>query len=272
MKHVLHFCGSNLQLSRFEYGHSNTCPSCGDPIESSKHINRCRDVGRTDMFEHSVRDLFAWMSQHHMDPELIVIIKKYLLGRGEVTMTDCLTLPSKFTLLAEFQDKLGWDNFLEGRITSLMVEEQRLHITQCGTVFTADSWATNMIERLLGITHRQWIYQNARVHLEKLDGHTEAEHAAIMSRVRVLLWTDPDDLLPQDRMLLEGNFEALGSGTAAGHLYWIVSMESSLGGVTHDRRHTREASITNTTLLPQLWTPRGALNIGEHADACNICV
>jgi hypothetical protein len=246
-KHVSHFCGTNLQLSRFDYGHSNECPSCGDKNESSKHINRCTESGRTDMFHHSIRDLQAWMEAHHTDDELSTIIVKYLTGRGNKSMTECLTFPSSYTLLAEYQDKLGWDNFLEGRILSLMVEEQRIHIKSCSTVYTVESWATGMIEHLLGITHKQWVYRNARVHLEKLDGHTEAEHAKIMSRIRVLLWTDPDSLMPRDRLLLEGDFSALGSGPAANRLYWIASMESALGAAAHERRRSRTISIQNTT-------------------------
>ena len=97
------------------------------------------------MFHHSIRDLQAWMEAHHTDDELSSIIVKYLTGRGNKSMTECLTFPSSYTLLAEYQDKLGWDNFLEGRILSLMVEEQRIHIKSCSTVYTVESWATGMI-------------------------------------------------------------------------------------------------------------------------------
>ena len=102
-----------------EYGHPMN-------LLNTKHINHCWDNGHTDMFEHSVQDLVTWMSHHYTDHRINTHHRNILLRRGEVTMTDCLTLPSAFTLLAEYQDKLGWDNFLEGRITSL-VEEQRLH-------------------------------------------------------------------------------------------------------------------------------------------------
>ena len=160
-----------------------------------------------------------------------------------------LTFPSSYTLLAKYQDKLGWDNFLKGRIPSLMVEEQCRHIKTCSAVYTVELWSIGMIEHLLGITHKQWLYRNARVHLEKLDGHTEAEHVKVMSRRRVLLWTDPDSLMPQDRMLLEGDFSALGSGPAANRLYWIASMESALGAAQHKQCCSCIISIQNTTPL-----------------------
>lgn len=143
---------------------------------------------------------------------------------------------------------------MEGRIPLLLVEEHHIHLQQDRSCRSANSWAAKVSEcLLLGITHKQWIYRNAHVHLEKLDDHATAEHEVIMSWVRCLLWTHPDNLLPHDRMLLEGDSEELGSGTAASclYLYWIASnsMEVALGAATHHHhhRHYQAASIATTT-------------------------
>jgi len=51
------------------------------------------------------------------------------------------------------------------------------------------SWATEFIQHLLGLTHKQWLYQNARTHIRLLEGKSELEHDNIMDQVGRLLFT-----------------------------------------------------------------------------------
>ena len=53
-------------------------------------------------------------------------------------------------------------------------------------------------------------------------------------------------------MLLEGNFQSLGSGVAENWLYWIAKMEAAIGAATHaahdrSRRQEAIASAASTT-------------------------
>jgi hypothetical protein len=48
---------------------------------------------------------------------------------------------------------------------------------------------------LLQMTHAQWAYRNATVHLEGKDGWTAAAHATIMETMEGFLHTDPKQLL-----------------------------------------------------------------------------
>ena len=53
-------------------------------------------------------------------------------------------------LLAEDHDKLGWQNFIEGRISKRYLEVQRMHyrsITNCRRSVT--TWAQTLIENLI---------------------------------------------------------------------------------------------------------------------------
>ena len=55
----------------------------------------------------------------------------------------------------------------------------------------AEWWARGFVRRLLGITHRQWLHRNAKVHIKKRDGKTQVQHEEIMDKVRDLIYTDP---------------------------------------------------------------------------------
>ena len=69
---------------------------------------------------------------------------------------------------------------------------------------------------------------------------TEAQHLASFSKVCVLMYTDPRDLLPKHRYLLEEDFTQLGGGSSIMREYWVVSMEAALATATH---------VTNCTTL-----------------------
>ena len=85
--------------------------------------------------------------------------------------------------------------------------------------FTPTRWGQQFIEQLLSITHKQWIFRNSKVHLRKLDGLTEGEHNDIFQRMEELMFTNPDDLVPAHRHLLEEDFDCLGEGSAVTRQY-----------------------------------------------------
>ena len=241
-KQTSSFCGTNRQLSRINPSVKNVCPSCGCRNESARHITRCRDDVRAQMFAISVGDLVKWMESTRVDVALIRLVRDYLLARGSLTMVQTLNdNRSPLTLLARSHDKLGWRNFLEGRVCSLLVETAALSLPSRRS---PDKWGADFVSRLIQITHRQWLLRNAHVHYRKLDGLTEAQHTAILARVRDLLWTDPADLLERHRYLLEVDFHDLGAGSTARRQVWVSSLTSALA--TADRfRHT----YTSSTLI-----------------------
>jgi len=69
------------------------------------------------MWDHLVNDLANWLSQTVTHIPFRRMIADYLLGQGSKCMTECApNLPH--LSLAGSHDKLGWNNFVEGRISS----------------------------------------------------------------------------------------------------------------------------------------------------------
>ena len=121
-KQTSKFCGTNRQLSRINPSVRNVCPSCGRDDESFKHI-RCNKPGRRQMLEYTVDKMATWMSSTNVDQQLQAMITSYLLAQDTKLMLECLR-GNSLTLraLAEAHDRLGWDNFVEGRIYTLFLE------------------------------------------------------------------------------------------------------------------------------------------------------
>ena len=141
------------------------------------HITRCSNPGRLEMLRFTVRQLSAWLGDTMADPAMIDMIKTYLLAQGTKTMSECLPITSTdLELLAASQDKLGWDSFLEGRISKLFLQVMKSLLLESRRYLSTERWGQQFIGKLLNITHKQWIFHYSRVHFHKLDGLTSNKH------------------------------------------------------------------------------------------------
>jgi len=235
-KQTSKFCGTNRQLSRINPSVENVCPSCGRDDESSKHITRCNESGRRQMLEHTVDELATWMASTRVDPHLRTMITRYLLAQDTKTMKECLSGHSSILrTLAEVHDRLGWDNFVEGRISLLFLEAVRPALDGRRSRLTPERWCHTLVTKLLQLTHKQWLFRNSHVNHKKLEGMTTAQHEQIFEKVKSMMWTDPADMLAKHRYLLEEDFQLLGEGTSGERQQWIDSMESALSAADHVR-------------------------------------
>jgi hypothetical protein len=86
---------------------------------------------------------------------------------------------------------------------------------------------------LLQMTHTQWAYRNATVHLEVKEGRTDAAHETILETMEGSLYTDPEQLLEVHCHLLCSDFAALLSGPIKDKLEWISETDSALDAALH---------------------------------------
>ncbi len=112
-KHLSHFQGTNHQLLHVYHSVKSVCPSCCCQDEAMSHITRCWDPGRSRVFTDSVDQLVQWLGDQQMESK-IHLVKRYLPARGTRTLTSLLQPGSQLDVEALFQDRLGWDSFLEG--------------------------------------------------------------------------------------------------------------------------------------------------------------
>ena len=231
-KQVAECAGTNMQLSYWDKTNQtdNRCPHCKEALEYTMHMTRCTHPGRRKMLRYSVNCLAEWMYDTFVDPIVVDMVRRYLLGQGSVLMTNCLEYDSEqYMAVATATDDLRWDSFVEGRISPLWLDIMKPILMENKSVLflTPERWGAIFIEHLVSITHKQWIFRNSKVHFKK-DGHTEAEHERIFDKVEELMKIDPDDLLPCHKHLLEVDFHALGKGKAVGRKYWIGRMEAAI--------------------------------------------
>ena len=54
-----------------------------------------------------------------------------------------------------------------------------------------------------------------------------------MTKIKDLLWTDPDDMLEDDKAFLEEDFEKFGSSTGTNREFSVASMEAAISAAEH---------------------------------------
>ena len=68
------------------------------------------------------------------------------------------------------QDKIGWQNLVEGKLTIKWRELQEDYYTRLGSQHLASSWASSLVSRLLELVHSMWKQQNAVDHKRDKQG------------------------------------------------------------------------------------------------------
>ena len=129
--------------------------------------------------------------------------------------------------VAQISDRLGWDSFLEGRISTHWLAVSALFLSRGSQHLLPTAWGHRFITRLHKIVHMQWVYRNSFIHYKGKNGLTILEHQDILNRVKELALVDPDTLLPQHCFIFEVNFEALGGGPTADCLLWLAEMKTA---------------------------------------------
>eukprot|EP00956_Cyclotella_meneghiniana_P012231 scaffold17380_cov52-Cyclotella_meneghiniana.AAC.2 len=251
-KHVSHFHGTNRQLSLDKSQEvDNVCPCCGCKNESTGHITRCPDDVRTAMFYESADLLLDFLHETQIDPRLIDCITQYLEGRGEAKMTDIARNHVNFDAFARDIDSLGWDwdCFLERHVPASLMVLQEMYLQSTNSYWKIKTWASHLVSHLLNITHRQWLYRNARIHLRKVEGLTAAEHEDVIELIKDMVMVDPADLLllPRHRHLLERDFRKLGEGATVDRKLWLQQMRLAISAadsvITENSTRSRNSAI-----------------------------
>ncbi len=143
---------------------------------------------------------------------------------------------SQYKMAAIIHDKLGWDNFLEGQIAVMWVKNTVDNIRDRKLKQGSGKWARGLMSKLLQITHQQWMYRNATVHLKIKDGCMVVQHQRALDKIEMCLDTDPEELLQEHSHLLFTNFKNLAAGPIKDKRQWVAEFEAARSAAHHVER------------------------------------
>ena len=110
------FCGTNSKLVQWGRTDDSRCPDCNRLGEDAAHLMECPNSHRRALLGEQVRKLETWMASHSTEPELARLVAEYLRGGGRRKFAR-MYVPRGLKELGRTQDRIGWRNFTEGKIS-----------------------------------------------------------------------------------------------------------------------------------------------------------
>lgn len=216
-------------MKRWFGSDDDRCPNCLSPAERADHLCRCPSSERTQLLHDNTAELETWMKLNdNTYHELSYLIPKYILCRGTVQFADLGSMSPKMMEAAKSQDKIGWRNFMEGRMSKHFFTIQRSHISHSTTLLTLRSWSRKFISSVLQITHSQWLFRNFALHDASAGLLQTKERAHTAAMIESLMQLRPSQVPSDSRFLLEFDTEGLLKSNTETQHYWIAAMEASI--------------------------------------------
>ena len=130
-------------------------------------------------------------------------------------------------MLSTAQDEIGWDNFIEGKLTTEIRLIQAKHLDIPASNKTVTKWITGLISYLIKIIHSQWIYRNEVVHKRTADGLKRIEGANIRIAIRSQLKLGPSTLDDEDKFLVNHTFQEINQWHGEEKKIWLCAIKAA---------------------------------------------
>ena len=123
------------------------------------------------MLRGSVKELLDWMYETTYDYDMATSMSKHLMSQKELAFRQdrcepgsAIDKPIECTQLAEETHGLSWDCLLEKKVSKQCISFAKAVLKRTGNLMSPEGWTRRFIDKLIWITHQQWIYCNYKVH------------------------------------------------------------------------------------------------------------
>ena len=140
--------------------------------------------------------------------------------------------------LAQSQDLIGWQRFMEGMISKEIKCIQKSYLALSSYHLSIERWTSGLITKLLEVTHGQWLYRNVYLN-DSISGTKVTLHKEeIQTEIEKQKELGTDSLDEGYKYLMEINLEDLENTSGEKQQYWLLAIraESESGRV---RAHNR---------------------------------
>jgi hypothetical protein len=211
LKHATGFCGvGKREFLRGNQDHED-CPRCGEP-ESSRHVVECRGTGTDLTFTLAVHKLETRMLELDTAPPIahaILTRVRQWRKHGDRRLPTFRTRDKWGAQHAVAdQDKIGWYNFLIGRVSKKWSDSQQRFIDSLKRKNSGRRWTSAVIQKALDIAWDMWEQRNDVLH-NSMHPQRAVAVAEIQAQLRVLYRQGREALLPMDRHLFSKSFDKL---------------------------------------------------------------
>ena len=224
------FCGTKVQVGYYS-GESEPdvkCPNCGER-EDAAHLCCCPDEDRTRLLCEDADELESWMNKGEKTHyEIAYWVPRWIKCRGVRKLQEMGAMTGEMTMLAKSQDLIGFRHFMEGRISKRFWEMQSRYLAFSPGHLNGSEWISQFINKVLTMSHSQWIYRNVSYH-DKKHGYAKRKRVEELNHtIRHMCTVNPRDLPQDSRFLLEIDANDLSKESMMKKEYWVETMEAAV--------------------------------------------
>jgi hypothetical protein len=219
-KHNSRFCGVGRMQKICGFWDHSRCPCCDCDNETTSHLFVCPQDGARMTWDDGVELLEQWMNDVDTRDEIVECIITTLKAR-DPTVTFASNATHNILEAAEEQDTIGWQNFLEGKISKQWRELQEQHYNASFSVRSGDKWATDMVTRLLEFTHDIWEYRNSVCHERAANGLKRKEAEALEQDILEEFALDVTNLSRRDQHYIRRGLQDVQAMSASDKQAWL---------------------------------------------------
>ena len=114
-----------------------------------------------------------------------------------------------------------------GMVSKEFREIQRAHCLMAPCKMNGDDWMKKFVTKLLQISHAQWVYRNYTLHESRRGYLALKDREKVLTDIRHLMDTDPDEVPESSRYLLELDFTQLSNSGYEQQAYWVVAVKAA---------------------------------------------
>ena len=162
IKHLCGQCGVGHVLgpNRRRHQAHDRCPRCDAPDETVTHVLRCQAVSARAEWAKAMTHLESWLFNLDTDAHLT----EALLGRLTCWQTNkpfpAVEGPRALKTAILEQDRIGWENFLFGRISTKFAGYQQVHYNHLGKQRTGATWSSKLTNQAWLVMWKMWQHRN----------------------------------------------------------------------------------------------------------------
>jgi hypothetical protein len=156
-KHVSGCFGIGTMMDNWGFWEHSCCPCCQHVREDKVHLLTCPQLDFYKVWQNSLLGLEAWL----FDSDTDLAIRECILLTLETRDPTCtFTSFSNLRSLraAQAQDKIGWINTTEGKLSAQWRQLQEEYYHSIDSRRLAQKWTAGLVTNLLAVTHSQWIH------------------------------------------------------------------------------------------------------------------
>jgi hypothetical protein len=162
----------------------------------------------------------AWMIDMDTDVTIRECILLCLETRDPTQTFTAFSNPRSFQA-AQAQDRIGWMNTTEGKVSHHWRHLQAEHYQSINSRRSADKWAAGLVTNLLGITHSQWLHRCAVLHERDSQGLKLKDSQELATAIQEQFLLGLEGLQVRDRHFLTRGQDTVNALPADNKKAWL---------------------------------------------------